>query len=807
MWFPVVGIMDSHSLQVLEFDKVIEKVASFAVSPVGKEEVRRLEPVVLPKVVQNLQGETAEARDLIVLTSRFPLEGIHDLRPYLERGKVEGAMLDGMDLYRIAQTLQGAATLREFILKQEGKCPNLERLARLIVDLAYLGDAITAAIDEEGRVVDDASPELASIRRNMNRVEGKIRSVLSRMTQNADVVGLLQDNYVTMRDGRYVLPVLSHQKNEIEGIVHDRSDTGQTVFVEPRAVVELGNELRDLVAQERVEVRRILRELTAQVREEGEAIEGNLQILADADAIAARARFSLQYKLSVPQFGDERELNLIQGKHPLLLFGGVDAVPIDLGLDERHRILVISGPNAGGKTVALKTVGLLCLMAQAGLHVPASERSQFCVFQDVLADVGDEQSIEEALSSFSGHVARLKDILTRPAEGTLIVIDELGTATDPQEGGALACAVLDELYDSSAFAVVTTHLNDPKVMAHEYPAMENAAVQFDLETLRPTYQLTIGLPGSSHAFDVAARMGLPESIIEKARERLGEGAADLDALLTSIREQSQELQRELDQAEADREEAEGLKEKYDDSMAKVKRRKQDALKKANLEAERILADAQREAEAIVDEMKREAKLRGGKQVRSEVISSVRQRSRSQRDRLKKEADRLNADLPEQLDVNALERGMEVFVLSLSRAGRIVSVKRNQGRARVAVGATQFDLKVEDLAPVAREGRVVSDERPAFSKKRFVPQTPVEREVNLVGKRVEEAKAELDRYLEKAALSDHTYVRIVHGFGTGALRKAVQEALRSHPSVDTFRSGEQGEGGAGVTIARLTGGLE
>ena len=799
--------MDSHSLRVLEFDKVIEKVASFAVSELGKETTREIEPSPLPKVVQNLQGETAEAKNLLALTNRFPLDGIHDLRPVLERAGPDGAMLDGIDLFRVAETLQAAATLQEFILAQEGRCPHLERLARLIVKQDGLVHSITAAIDPEGRVVDDATPELRSIRGNIGRAESKIRGLLSRLMERADVHACLQDGYVTMRDGRYVLPVLVHRKNEIAGIVHDRSDSGQTVFIEPRGVVELGNELRDLAAQERVEVRRILRELTAQVRDARDAIAGNLQALAAADSICARARFSLRYKLHEPQIADDRELHVMGAQHPLLLFAETEAVPIDLRLDRECRVLVVSGPNAGGKTVALKTVGIVTLMAQAGLHVPASERSQLPVFEDVLADVGDEQSIEEALSSFSGHVARLRDILAQATENTLVLLDELGTATDPQEGGALACAVLDEVYDRGALAVVTTHLHEPKVLAHEYPAMANAAVQFDAETLRPTYQLRIGLPGSSHAFDIATRMSLPQPIIDKARARLGEGAADLEGLLATIRERNQELEKELAEARSARGQAEELEQQYEQAMAQVKKRSREALKKANLEAERVLADAQREAENIISEVRQEAKTRGGKEVRSEVVAKVRKQSRGSREKHRREAERLNADLPPRLNADDISPGMEVFVLSLSRQGRVVSAKPKKGRATVAVAGAQFDVKIEDLTPASDDKPRRTDEPGRRAVQHLRPATPVDPRLNIIGKRVEEAKAEVDRYVEQAALCDHLEVCIVHGFGTGALREAVREVLASHPMVESFRQGEKAEGGGGVTIARLAGGVE
>jgi len=795
--------MDAHTLQVLEFDKVVERVTAFAVSDPGRETVRELEPSPLPRVVANLQGETQEAKDLLVLTDRFPLDGIHDLRPSLERAAPDGAMLDGIELFRIAETLQAAHTLREFILGQGGKCPHLERLVRLIVDPRDLLGAITHAIDEEGRVVDDASPELSAIRQGIRRSEGQIRRMLDRLIRDPQMRARLQDDYVTIRDGRYVLPVRAHQKNEVGGIVHDRSDTGQTVFIEPTGVVSLGNELRDLIARERIEVRRVLRELTAQVRVCADAIAGSLGALAAADAICARARFSLQYHMERPLFGEDRGLDLVAAKHPLLLFAGVDAVPVDVGLDPDQRVLVISGPNAGGKTVALKTVGLLALMAQAGLHVPASERSVFWVFQDILADVGDEQSIEEALSSFSGHVARLRDILAKVAENALVLIDELGTATDPVEGGALACAVMEELYQSEAFAVVTTHLNAPKVMAHEYPAMANAAVQFDDETLAPTYQLTIGLPGSSHAFDVAKRVGLPEPIIDRAKARLGQGAAELEELLTTVRRKDRELDRELEAARASRLEAEGLEGQYREAMAEVDKRRRETIRQANLEAERVVADAQREAQAIIDDVKRATGSRTGPAVPTDLPGKVRRRAAATRHKHRQEAERLRTDLPDRLDVDEVAPDMDVFVISLSRPAKVVEVKRNQGRVTVAAGALRFEVKIEDLTRVpddARESRPRSHARATTP----TPHTMVERRLELIGKRVDEARTELGHYLEQAALCDHPEVCIVHGYGTGALRRLVREVLTEHPLVQSFRDGQQGEGGAGVTVARLAG---
>ena len=791
--------MDEHTLQVLEFDKVIEKVAGFASSDLGKEAVRALDPSPLPRVVHSRQGETAEVRKLLELTSRFPLDGVHDVRPALEQAHAEGAMLDGIDLFEIGQTLRAAATLKEFIAKQKDYYDHLERVARTIEDLSDLADAIAATVDDTGRVLDSASPALADIRKQIVRAEASIRRRLKRVVEEQDVRECLQDDYVTLREGRYVLPVLAHRKNDVRGIVHDRSDTGQTVFIEPQAVVEVGNEIRDLFARERVEVRRTLRELTARVRADMAGIESNLQALAAADCIYARARFGIHYRLSAPQFGDERELEVYDARHPMLLFAGVDAVPISYHLTPSTRVVVISGPNAGGKTVALKTVGLLALMAQTGLPVPASEASKLWVFADVLADVGDEQSIEQALSTFSAHAARLADILGRADANTLVLVDELGRATDPQEGSALACAVLDEIYETDALAVVTTHLHEPKTMAHEYPAMENASVQFDVDTLQPTYKLTVGLPGSSHAFDIAGRMGMPEAVLAKAKARVGEGPANIEQLLASIQEHDQRLAAERTRAEAARVDAEELEAKYKQAMANAKKDAREALRNANLEADRVLLEAQREAEALIAHVREEAKARGGKEVPSDVVARVRRRSRSRREKHRQEADRLAEGQPDRLTLEDVRPGMDVLVLSLHKTGRVVSVKKSKARATVAVGATQFDLKIEDLAHAQPQDR---EPAPGSTPRTLSRAADVDPRLVLIGMRAEQARAELERYLELACLGDHPEVCIVHGYGTGALRKVTREVLSAHPLVDSFRPGEQGEGSAGATIVRF-----
>ncbi len=793
--------MDAHTLEALEFGKVVEKLKEFASSDSGREIVGATAPMTDLGEVRRRLAVVTEIRRVMEACGRFPSPAFRDVREHVARAGIVGSTLPPQAMLDIAALCVAARELRDFLLKHCNEQPNLRKTSESLHVLIGLERRISATLDESGNVLDDASEDLAEIRAEIRQTEFRIRERLKAVIEAPESAEWLQEKYFTMRDGRHVLPVNANLKTRIEGIVHDRSDTGQTVFIEPVETVGLGNELRDLGSLERVEVNRILLDLTSAVREALPMIAADHEILARMDADRAKAAFSLKFAMSEPQLEKEGDFVLLKARHPVLLFSGADAVPVDLSLTRDTRCLVITGPNAGGKTVALKTLGLLALMAQAGLHVPAGERSRFRMFRKVYADIGDFQSIEEHMSSFTSHLTRISGMLSSIDERTLVLLDELGAATDPEEGGALSCAVLSAIHGKGAWTAATTHLSDLKVLAHSTPGMANAAVQFDPGTGMPTFQVRTGIPGSSRAIETAMRLGLPSAIIASARGNLAEGKARLEAAIADLEAESARISEERQALEAARKEAGMLKEKYRAHVAAAKKEKREILRKAAGEASEIVLAGRKMIEETVRKLRESAESEAGRSGAGLKAEAKDARSRLERkiEELKRAEVSLARDERPRNAGLRLEVGAEAQVKSLRSPGVITAIDLKRGKARVRSRSAEIETDIADLcvSDVPAPARLPKPERrfEEFARN-------ADKELVIVGLRVDEALAKVKAYLNEAALSDLPEVRIVHGMGTGALRKAVEELLKSHSAVESYRPGGRGEGGQGATVVRL-----
>ncbi|MHC4599687.1 MAG: endonuclease MutS2 [Planctomycetota bacterium] len=789
--------MDDHTIRVLEFDKILERVAKQTHFALGRERVLAVRPWRDADRIRRETGLATEVKEILVSTGGFPLDGVRDVRPTLRRTRPEGALLDGEALNEVASLLAAGRVLRNTVTSLNRDFPLVTELVSEIRVFPGLERDIRKALDEDGRVLDSATPALQEIRAEIRTLDERIRALLDDYLFTAEWEDTLQEQFVTLRDERHVLPVKAERKTDVPGIIHGRSDTGNTVFIEPMAAVEMGNERKDLAGREAAEVRRILKSLTEGIRSNLDDIEHNLGLLAKADAAQAVARFSIEFNMVPPDVRPGSSLELREARHPLLLFQGTTVVPLDLSLTPEGRTLVISGPNTGGKTVALKTVGLLCLMAQSGLHVPARERSVFPVFRRILADIGDEQSIEASLSTFSSHISRVVEILKTVEPTSLVLLDEMGAATDPQEGGALACAILKRIHDGGTPCIATTHLSLLKAYAHGQEGMENANMEFDEATGRPTYRLRRGTPGSSRALATARTLGVPEDVLHDAEGQLGVDRAAMENLLESLQREQREVAVERAKAEEERSAAATAREEVEKHLAGVDRERKRILREAHLEAEEVLRDFRKEGERVLGQIReiRQAPPKPGAKDRARVeqrrLTELGRRARSEIHRL--------GPPPKEATGEPPREGQKVAMRTMKGFGTVLRLDEKRGRAEVELDGLRFDVGIDDLIPVKVE------DAPRKRRRTEEPmdlRPSAEKEINLLGSRVEPALVAVDRFLDDAVLADREEVRIIHGYGTGALQKAITEFLRGHPSVASFRPGGKGEGGAGATVVKL-----
>lgn len=790
--------MNQKTLNKLEYNKIIFLLEEQASSMRGKQLCRKLRPMTDLQRINTFQEQTAAAFTRIIKKGRISLSDAFPVGESLKRLEIGGTLGSG-ELLRICKLLQTSARVKSYGRHdtQEDLIDCLDVYFQQLEPLTPLTSEIEHCILDEDEISDEASSTLKNIRRKISSLNDKVHATLTGLV-NGSLRTYLQDPIITMRGDRYCVPVKSEYRSQVGGMIHDQSSTGSTLFIEPMAVVKLNNDLKELYAKEQEEIQVILAMLSTKAAEFTEEIRSNYKILTDLDFIFARGSLAISMNGSRPVLNTEGRIHIREGRHPLL--DPKKVVPITVTLGEDFSLLIITGPNTGGKTVSLKTVGLFTLMGQAGLHIPAKDRSELAIFHQVYADIGDEQSIEQSLSTFSSHMTNIVSFLQKVDEKSLVLFDELGAGTDPTEGAALAIAILSHLHGRNIRTMATTHYSELKVYALSTPGIENACCEFDVESLKPTYRLLIGIPGKSNAFAISGRLGLPDYIIDSAREHLTEQDVSFEDLLTDLEASKKTIEQERRAIEAYKQEIETLK-----IQAKQKQERMD------LQKERILREANEKASAVLREAKELADetMKNFRKFGKENISASEMEKERERLRLKIKETSAYGSIPVQKQKKAykpedFKLGESVRVLSMNLTGTVSSLPDTRGNVTVQMGILRSQVAISDLEiieePVSYTAKPLK--HTSKGKLKMNKSLSVSPEINLLGKTVNEAVSELDKYLDDAILSHLSTVRVVHGKGTGALRKGIHEYLRRQKHVKSYRLGEFGEGDAGVTIVEF-----
>lgn len=793
-----VRIMNKKTLAKLEYNKIIEQLIEHASSFSGKELCRRLKPMTDISAIRNAQDETAAAFTRIVKKGRPSFSGCNPVNDSIRRLEIGGVLGSG-ELLRICKLLETAGRARAY-----GRHDNADEMEdcldgyfEQLNPVTILVNEIRRCVIDEDEISDDASPGLKHVRRAMNQINDKVHATLSNMV-NGSLRTYLQDPIITMRGDRYCIPVKAEYRSQVSGMIHDQSATGSTLFIEPMAVVKLNNDLKELYGQEQEEIQKVLARLSANAAEYTTEIHTCYTILRQLDFIFAKGALALDMNASQPIFNTEGRIHIREGRHPLL--DKKNVVPITLTLGDTFDLLIVTGPNTGGKTVSLKTVGLFTLMGQAGLHIPALDRSELAVFHDVYADIGDEQSIEQSLSTFSSHMTNIVSFLKQVDEHSLVLFDELGAGTDPTEGAALATSILNHLHSRGIRTMATTHYSELKVYALSTPGVENASCEFDVETLRPTYRLLIGIPGKSNAFAIASRLGIPDYIIEDAKTHLTEQDESFEDILTDLETSRKTLDKERETIAAYKREIERLKMETSQKQEKLEAQRDRILREANEKAHAILEDAKETA----DETMRNFHKFGKANISAAEMEKERERLRKKMAKTRSGMTPEPAKPKKQYKPSDFKLGESVKVLSMNLTGSVVSLPDAKGNLDVQMGILRSKVNISDLEIIDEKPNYLQKtaKRTGKGKIKMNKSLTVATEINLLGKTVDEAVAELDKYLDDASLAHLSSVRIVHGKGTGALRQGIHKYLKRQKHVKSFRLGAFGEGDAGVTIAEL-----
>ena len=789
--------MNKKALKTLEFDKIILMLAGRASSEPGKKLCEALEPCADLREMENMQTQTADALARLFRKGSISFGSTYDVRASVRRLEI-GSSLGTRELLLLAKLLGNAGRAKSYGKSDREEAPrdSLSSFFEALEDLPALSEEIGFCILSEDEISDNASPALRQIRRSIKASGERIHTELTKLISSS-AKDYLQDSLITTRDVRYCVPVKAGCQAQVPGIIHDQSSTGSTVFVEPASVVRLNNEIRALELKEQAEIEAILARLSQSAAEHAGEIETDYEVMVQLDFIFARASLAMEMNASRPLLNTDGITDLKAARHPLI--DRKKVVPIDIRLGEKFDLLVITGPNTGGKTVSLKTTGLLELMGMAGLHIPAGDRSRLAVFSEVYADIGDEQSIEQSLSTFSSHMKNVTEFLRCADENSLVLFDELGAGTDPVEGAALATAILMSLHQRHIRTIATTHYSELKLWALRTPFVINGACEFNVETLSPTYRLLIGVPGKSNAFAISRKLGLPEDIIETARGRLSRQDESFEDILADLEKKRTEMENERLEIEQEKKEAERLRTELEERKKKFSEKKSNLIEESSAEARKILQDAKDYADRTI---RWYTKHGGGDEAREmeEVRSSLREKIGS----LDKKAARSQAPAPSgSLKPRDLKIGDDVRVLSLNVKGTVSSLPDKSGNLFVTMGLMRTKVALSDLEKMSS----MDDAAPGLGHTgsgqiRIAKSAAVSPEINLLGKTVDEAVAELDKYLDDAYLAHLEKVRIVHGKGTGALRKGVHDYLKTQKHVASYRLGEYGEGDTGVTIAEF-----
>ncbi|WP_188453466.1 endonuclease MutS2 [Virgibacillus oceani] len=779
--------MNDRILRVLEFNKILEQLTNFAATTLGKDLTSRLKPSTDLAEVEILHRETDEAAQILRLNEAIPLGGIFDIRASIKRSVI-GGVLSTEECLDVANTIYGGRQVKDFIEKQEEILPILIELVQRITPLRNLETKIKSCIDDHGHVMDSASAKLRSIRSSIRTFESRVRDKLDNYTKSSS--NMLSDAIITIRNDRYVLPVKQEYRGSIGGIVHDQSASGATLFMEPKAVVDLNNQLQEARGKEKQEINRILEELTEHIAESEVYLMENVMVLGQIDFMFARAKLGKSMKAAMPKMNDNGLIKMNQARHPLIPMKEVVANDVELG--ETFTSIVITGPNTGGKTVTLKMIGLCTLMAQSGLQIPALDGCEMAVFENVFADIGDEQSIEQNLSTFSSHMTNIVNIIKQVDNRSLVLFDELGAGTDPQEGAALAIAILDEVIARNARVIATTHYPELKAYGYNRENVINASVEFDVETLQPTYRLLIGIPGRSNAFEISKRLGLNESIIDQAKGHIGVDSKSVENMIASLEYSQIQAEKEYQQAHQNLLESEKLQGDLKREWHQFDQKREELYRKAETKAEKALQKAREEAELIIDEirnMKSAASVKEHEWIEAKKMLEEAKPNLSAKQQKKQRNDKSSS--------KELQEGDEIKLITVNQNGTVLE-KVSDNEYLVQIGIMKVKVKRSDLQAIGKQKQVMDKPLATVKGSNYHVST----ELDLRGERFEDALIKLEKYLDDAMLAGYPKVSVIHGKGTGALRTGVKEFAKKHPGISAFRTGTMGEGGSGVTILEL-----
>lgn len=791
--------MDQKSLKVLEYNKIIDLLATKASSSLGLKYIEQLIPKPNYKEVKDMLEETSEAQGILIKRGHVNLGGIQNISDSVRRAEI-GAVLDPGSLLKISDNLRAARNLKRSLTpgeEEDFNYPIIQSLSNALYVYRDIEEEINNAIISEIEISDNASPTLRSIRRGILQKNQSIRSKLNSIISSTTYQKYLQDAIISVRGDRFVVPVKAEYRSQVSGIIHDQSSSGATLFIEPMSIVEMNNELRKLKLDEQEEIERILAELTKLVGEVAGDILSNQVILGKLDFAFAKGKLSLSMKAIEPILNEEKNINIKNGRHPLLDADKV--VPNNIYLGEDFDTLVITGPNTGGKTVTIKTIGLFALMTQSGLHIPADYGSSMCVYDNIFADIGDEQSIEQSLSTFSSHMTKIVGILNEVTSDSLVIFDELGAGTDPVEGAALAIAILEDVNMAGAKCIATTHYSELKNYALTKDRVENAAVEFDVNTLSPTYKLLIGVPGKSNAFEISRKLGLRDDIIDRAKEFINTDNIELEDVLQNVEKNRIKAEQEKEEAEKLKKEIEEVKAEYDRKLEKLSISKEKMMEKAKAEAFSITRQAKEEADNILKEL-RNMEMEMASKEKNKKIEALRKELADSMGNLQPSVKSMIVPKVSNKEIRDLKAGDEVKVITLNQEGTVVSVDKKKKEAVVQMGIMKMTLpfKALQIAQKEKKSIVTKSTRRIISSK----SGSVKSEVDLRGMNLEEAIVEVDKYLDDACVAGLEIVTIIHGVGTGVLKKGLQDVLKKNKHVKSQRPGQYGEGGMGVTIVEI-----
>ncbi|MDK2985820.1 MAG: mismatch repair protein MutS2 [Clostridia bacterium] len=772
-------------LEKLEFNKVLKELEKHAGSNLAKEKIKKIVPSTVPSEIEKMQQETSEARDVLRLHPNFSVGVVRDIKDIIRKAEI-GVTIEPQEFLAIQDNIRTSGKIKSFFKNNEGNWSTLRKEVEKIHPVRELNQEISRVITAEGEVSENASPRLREIRRNIVATQSSIKKFLNKMINSPDIQKKLQDNLVTVRGDRYVIPVKQEYRSQIKGLVHDQSSSGATLFIEPMEVVDLNNKLRTLKSEERIEIQKILQELTDYTANFRDLLESSLHSLVNLDFIFAKANYSVQLNAVRPELNTEGIINIKKARHPLI--DKAKVVPISFKLGENYNTVVITGPNTGGKTVTLKTIGLTCLMAQSGMHIPAEEESVVSIFKGIYADIGDEQSIEQSLSTFSSHMTNIIKIVEKADRESLVLLDELGAGTDPTEGAALAMAILNELHENNVRTVATTHYGQLKSFAYNTPGVQNASVEFDSETLQPTYRLLMGLPGKSNAFEISLRLGLKKDIVQKAKEFVGSEELRVSDLIQKLEYERKVSEREREKATSIRKEIDSLKKELQEKKRELENKKKEIIAKAAEEAREIIKKAQRESKEILQTLEHNKKVQ-------EAQEKLKKMDRDLKDKSKIEL------TPKGKIPQNVKPGDIVEIPKLNGKGTILSTVNDDEEVQVQVGIMKINLKLKDLRVPIKDQK---DDRQKKNLSMLVSEKSktISPELDLRGNTVDEAIEKIEKYLDDAYIAGLNQVSLIHGKGTGALRSGVREYLKTHPHVRKYRCGEAAEGGSGVSIVEL-----